>query len=896
MELKPYQTEALDTLRRFLEEARIAGPAAAYAKLIAEPELAARLGRRAATYRPLAGLPATPHVCLRLPTGGGKTLLAAHAVAVARRAWIERDHPLVLWLAPTSIIRRQTAEALKNPRHPCRRALDAAFAGRVRVFDIADFAQLRPHDLRDKCCVVVGTIQTLRVENTEGRKVYAHHEDMEAHFAALPAAAAAAPGLERLPEGGAKFSFANLLHLHRPLMIVDEAQNAVTGLTREMQARVNPCAVIEFTATPRKGSNVLFNARASELKREAMIKLPVALAEHDDWRGAVSAAVAERARLAETAKADPGYVRPVALFQAQPKNREVTAEALKRHLIEVERVPAERIAVATGDQRELDGVDLFDPACPVEHVVTVQALKEGWDCSFAYVFCSVSRIRSAADVEQLLGRVLRMPYAERRAHAALNKAYAFVHEPDFAAAAKDLSDRLVAMGFEEDEAKENVEPAQPELDPNRGLFAARDRPQPVFRHAVALPPEAAAALEGALPEGAAARATDDGAVEIAVDGWVGDAREKAILDALPPAAQAGFAEAAARFRHEEEHRFPPSARGVRFEVPALVAMEQGELELADTDLFMESHDWSLAAHPYRPDASEFSIRETARGFEIDVRGDRDGDRVTYAQTGAEAQFMLDVDVEGWTSQNLTLWLDREVRADDVDQSDLIAWLSGLLSHLTAARGLSVAALTLAKFQLARKVRDRIAAIRRREREAVYQRRLFAPETRPQVSFGCAFAFRDGMYADERRYRGRWRPNRHFLGPDAVPAFDGDDDGEEVRCAQALDSLPGVKHWIRNVARHPESFRLPTASDWFYPDFAAELDDGRLLVVEYKGAHLADGADAAEKSAVGELWERASQGRGLFLVVEKEIDGKDPRAQLTEKLERPERARNIEPAS
>ena len=81
---------------------------------------------------------------------------------------------------PTNTIRRQTAEALKNSRHPYRRAVDEAFASRVRVFDIADFTHLRPNDIRDRCCVVVGTIQTMRVSNTEGRKVYAHHEEMDA--------------------------------------------------------------------------------------------------------------------------------------------------------------------------------------------------------------------------------------------------------------------------------------------------------------------------------------------------------------------------------------------------------------------------------------------------------------------------------------------------------------------------------------------------------------------------------------------------------------------------------------------------------------------------------------------------------------------------------------------
>ena len=125
--------------------------------------------------------------------------------------------------------------------------------------------QLQPQDLREQCCIVVATIQTLRVSNTEGRKVYAHNEELEPHFSAL---SGHVPGLETLDEGGVKFSFANLMHLYRPLMIVDEAHNAVTGLTREMQQRVNPAAVIEFSATPRSRSNILYSVSALELKRE----------------------------------------------------------------------------------------------------------------------------------------------------------------------------------------------------------------------------------------------------------------------------------------------------------------------------------------------------------------------------------------------------------------------------------------------------------------------------------------------------------------------------------------------------------------------------------------------------------------------------------------------------
>ncbi len=162
-------------------------------------------------------------------------------------------------------------------------------------------------------------------------------------------------------------------------------------------------------------------------------------------------------------------------------------------------------------------------------------------------------------------------------------------------------------------------------------------------------------------------------------------------------------------------------------------------------------------------------------------------------------------------------------------------------------------------------------------------RLFKLDAEVGVSFDNGFAFRDGMYQGQRHYRGRWRPSKHFLGPDHVPAFDGAEDGEEFRCAQTLDSLPEVQYWIRNVSRDPASFWLPTATDKFYPDFVALLNDGRCFVVEYKGLLTADTADTREKRTIGELWERESEGKALFLIAEHVRDGKDVRRQLMEKI-------------
>ena len=256
---------------------------------------------------------------------------------------------------------------------------------------------------------------------------------------------------------------------------------------------------------------------------------------------------------------------------------------------------------------------------------------------------------------------------------------------------------------------------------------------------------------------------------------------------------------------------------------------QGTLEFADTDVLMEYHDWSLLDHSPKMGPDEFAIRETARSFEIDL----DGRRVTYQFASETEQLALDTPVDGWTPEALVLWLDRQVRQVDIPQVELLRWLRELVGHLLNARGMTLAALMRCKFPLANKIQGKIKAIRRQEREGVYQRYLFAPDAGVTVSFDNAFTFTDGMYRDQRRYRGRWKPNKHFLGPDNVPAFDGADDGEEVRCAQVIDSLPQVTYWIRNVARHPESFWLPTATDKFYPDFVARLADGRLLVVEYK---------------------------------------------------------------
>jgi type III restriction enzyme len=856
MELKRYQQAALDALKDFLAQCREGSdPKGSFEAVTA----ALPLGQYESDYRPLAGLEAVPYCCVRIPTGGGKTILGAHTVKLAATHFLERDFPVVLWLVPSNTIRTQTVEALKNPAHPYRQVLDDAFDGRVRVFDITDFEQIRPADMAQSACLVVGTIQTLRVSNTDGRKVYAHNENLEPHFGRMGGGEMA--GMEQSEGGQVKFSFANLLHYHQPLLIVDEAHNAVTGLSGEMQQRINPAAIIEFTATPRARNNVLFSVSATELKEAQMIKLPVVLTAHTSWQAAVAGALAERAHLAETARGETPYIRPLVLFQAQNRDQEVHAEVLRQHLIENEQIAAERIAVVTGEQRELDGLNLFDPKCPIEYVITVQALKEGWDCSFAYVFCSLANIHSKTDVEQLLGRVLRMPYAMRRQHPAMNRAYAHLCEPNFISAADSLKDRLIDMGFASEEAEDNIELGE------LPLSGGGDAP---------LPPslEVSFELEGgsgfdALPpplQGLVTmEANDRGTTTIKIERPLDIEQEQQLIALLPVAQQERVSRQLTLQRYQSERLQTPAANGLPFSVPQLCLTIQGELELAEPELFSTLGGWDINSFTAALSSSEFSTDERNESFELDV----EAGKVTSSHIAEpQRQYQLNGLDTAWDEKVLARFIDKQCRQRDISQTQLLEFARRIIEQ-QLNRGLSLERLVLAKYRLAKAVARKIAEYRIEAESRNFQHYLFEGDDSVHVeaSLDFSFDFHPSHYPANSFYRGTYRFNKHYYGPQRVG--DLKSKGEEFDCARAIDMQEQVAYWVRNLERKEgASFRLPLAHGWFYPDFVAKLKDGRVLVIEYKGAHLEEMAETREKENIGQLWAAQSGGKGLFLMAVK----------------------------
>lgn len=854
--LKIYQQTSLAILRQYLEAARVQGAGSAFTQVSGKP------------YQPLPILPETPYVCLRVPTGGGKTLLAAHSAVIAAETYLGREYPLILWLVPTNTIRQQTLETLQKPGHPNREALLDAFNGRVNVLDIADFTQIRPQDLREKACVFVGTFATLRVKDTDGRKVYAHNEYMEPHFVGIPEST---PDMERIEAGpGAgtiKYSFRNLLTLQRPLVIIDESQNAATGLMREVFERIQPECVFEFTATPTSNSNILHNVSASELKDEEMIKLPVVLTEHQNWEEAIQDALFTRSKLADLAAGEREFIRPILLIQAEEKGRTVTVDVVEKYLTGECRVPREHIAIATGAQRELDNVNLLDPGNKIEIVITIEALKEGWDCPFAYVFCSVATVHSKRDVEQLLGRVLRMPYARRRVHEELNKAYAHVSSSSWPQAVKLMEDRLVSMGFDRLEAAEFVQPGLPSLGGDTSAPATAALVLTLTRA-----PDLSA-FDLAERTGLSILGDED-RVFLRYTGDLTPALEAKLLQSVSTNDRLQVSEALAAYHARPVRPLSPAERGEPFTVPQLSLLLDGRPERADYALD-EARLWNPLDYPTRLTAEEFSIEEKATTYEIDLSGER----LVSHYMGRQLPLDFSDTESGMTDLQLVRWLEPRLRQPNLRAEVLMEFIRQVVAHLTGERKLPLIQLIRARFALLKALAHKIKDYETQANAKSYQALLFGSEVATQTSYDYAFKF--DSYPVNTFYQGRYQFPKHYFGNRIAEM-----NNEEIECAKAIDQNDAVKYWVRNLTHPSASFRLPLADGYFYPDFVVLLNDGRIAVIEYKGAHLlgSEGAKTDEKQNIGQLWAEKSGGQALFLMaVEQDERGRGIYKQIDDLL-------------
>lgn len=514
-----------------------------------------------------------------------------------------------------------------------------------------------------------------------------------------------------------------------------------------------------------------------------------------------------------------------------------------------------RIAVATGKERGLDGINLFERGCSIDFVITVEALKEGWDCSFAYVFCTVQNVRSAKDMEQLLGRVLRLPYARPRRSEHLNRAYAHVCAPSTARVANQLGDRLVQMGFEQMEVAQFL---QPDLD---GDLFADPVPRPEAVESVAeVPAGVANAVVAVLPEAALSSPdpADPGATLLTLRGVLpAEAIERA-LDAVPKKDRAALDAVLERHQARALTAAAPSERGETFaQVPQLVLPVQDELLLLESGLLAELMDYSLIG--LATDLPGFQREDTANSYLIDVeRG-----RLRVREDEAQYELNIDAASEGIRREDVIRELERRLRRNPILQPDMINWLGRMLDGLLA-RGYELTYLARHINRLADACAGRLSHLLQGAQKRVFQQALLG-EQPPTLAEAFSFRYDPRSYPARWLYAGRHRFSRHYypLPGELKPEHDA----EETACAIELDAMGEVQWWVRNLERQPTAaFWLPTSTDRFYPDFVAELVDGRLLALEYKGGDRYSNEDSREKRDIGAVWAAASDGRCVFAMV------------------------------
>ena len=878
METKQYQKNSLHWLRRYyqkclvMQEVGDTFPAStAFTSVTAEIHEGQGL-----PYAPVKQVPGIPYVCLRIPTGGGKTFVACEAVNIGVKDLLQKDRALILWLVPSDAIRSQTLSRLQDNADPYRQSLDTNL-GNVAVLDIEEATRMKRALLDSHTVIVVATMQAFRRTDMSALNVYKNNGELMSHFENLPAELLDI--VEREPEGHFNQSLVNVFRIRRPFVIVDEAHNARQPLSFETLRRLNPSAVLELTATPNlkpqtvtedgetyenPPSNVLFSVSAYALKAEDMIKLPIYLRYREPWDALLGDAIGLLNHLAGESRQEEAltreHIRPIMLLQAQPEYKDkasITVDVVEAKLKEFG-VPENEICVHTGDRPGLNKVNVLDPKETVRFIITVQALKEGWDCPWAYVLFSVAQMSSSRAVEQILGRVLRMPKATRKKRDDLNNAYAFVASTKFDEAAKALKDGLIASGFEGQDADELV--VERTLLPGVSLEPPKVPEGPVTTRLPDKP-------KGSLPiEVVDAVTWNPDTNELTLDKPLTPEQEEAVVtwagtDEAKEMLRAAVNKRAGRSSSLPRLKAYPADNRVLFTVPVL-ALRQGDFfHQFEEDDIIERNNWTLSQCD--SDLPGFIVPKEQRGIVIDIEKHEVTEKEEIQQRFlAEAdhhQRLLETS-EAWPPAKLIVAIARSFSHIGLTDAEMDIWLQRVIAE-QEKRGITLEQLTAHRHRLFKAVSGRVKDLEKLNRKKIYETLLFGDASGTvYVTLANVFTFDPDKYPVGNRYHGLELPRHYYREIGAM-------NGEEVQCAQVIAHDAGVECWVRNLERQPKlSFWIQTSTDKFYPDFVVKLANGKVLAVEYKSLDRSTTDDTKEKERLGKLWEARSDGHCFFEMV------------------------------
>lgn len=846
MELNAYQSQVIADLETYLRRWRACD----------DPQLAYRVhwddqgalkmpGYRTASH-------GAPQVCAKVPTAGGKTFIGLHALASIFTALQRRrgDARLCLWLVPSLSILEQVLAALRQPEHPYRQTLNRLFEGRVTVLDKRDLlagGQFSLDEAQDGVVIAALTYDSLKARNKDDRKLYQEN----------PALADLAEGALALDDKIDPLSVLAAMAGLNPVVIVDESHNVTSGLSQDMLRHLNPAFVMELTATPREGANIISFVDAMALRDQHMVKLPVIVRNLPDQDSVLSHAIDLRARLEAEALAEQAqggaYIRPIVLLQAESKTRDDarTFERVKAELLE-RGIAEDWVKIKTAERDELKGLSLLSSECPVRFIITVNALKEGWDCPFAYILATLADRSAPVDVEQILGRILRQPYVRPHGQEPLNMSYVLTASSVFGATLEKIVAGLNRAGFSRhdfrtpDELAAQEAPVPPVPPPGKEPPASS---MPLFAgtgSASSGPAGAAVGAPARVPDAVAST------LDFAAQAQAELAEASASLQGqyLPPEVRNAmdlcrvrpvFADEIAELRLPQFFRQAPSGLvfadedgGVLLEKEQLL---DREFRLADCNV----NDFALA--PASGDLIKLDLLRVG-----EAPGDYEPTRIRLKEQEIRKlrDYLSNLDVEAKRRQLTGLvgnWLGK---MPPLAESDLRAYIEKILKRLSPAELDSVVEQQHAYVDSIRQrvKREMLNFARRRFQQWIDLRKIDSKasfrlplEISPRNK--AAFSADNSLYLREER-----------------------GNGLEERMADFLAAADNVRWWHRNPSG--KGFFLNGAIN-HYPDFIVRLQSGVVLLVETKGGDR-DNSDSETKIELGRQWEKCAGRDYRYLMV------------------------------
>jgi type III restriction enzyme len=300
-------------------------------------------------------------------------------------------------------------------------------------------------------------------------------------------------------------------------------------------------------------------------------------------------------------------------------------------------------------------------------------------------------------------------------------------------------------------------------------------------------------------------------------------------------------------------------------VPQLIVRDENRYYLFEPEE-LDEYTWNL-------DQCDTAVSEVEFSTALNV-----GDRVSVGVTnrggvsigGVEEvivrQLSFVAEGDDWSKTELVRWLDGELHHGGayagLPKAQSQAWLLRMVDGLVEGRKADLPILVRKRHELADVVARRIGAHGRQQVRAAANLLITGKSPRQlETSMDLPFVLAEQDYAPYRQYRGMFAYRKHAF------TLIGEMGNEESECAKRIDDCPNVKRWIRNLTHESAGgFSLPLSPGRFFPDFIAELEDRRIVIVEYKGGHLAQDPKELHKEAVGKLWQERSAGRCVFVRV------------------------------